>query len=101
MQSFAPHTPLLQTNVQQSCGSVHELPAGLHSPMESMQVPLARSQLAVQQSAWLAQDEPTGLQAAASPVAPEAPAMPELPLAPPLPAVVPPAPPWPASAPKL
>src|SRR5689334_5366304 len=53
-----PHTPLSQTNVQQSCGIVHALPAGLHWPV-GMQIFIAVSQLSEQQSALLAQASPT------------------------------------------
>jgi hypothetical protein len=83
VQSLAPHVPLLQTKVQQSCGIAQELPAVLQSLMGFAQMPFARSQLAVQQSSLLVHVAPTSRQVVAS--TPEPPA-------PPVPVAVPPEP---------
>jgi hypothetical protein len=91
VQSLAPHVPLLHTNVQQSWGIAHALPAARHSVMALTQMPAVRSQLAVQQSALAAQVAPTRRQAVASPPI-------AAPLAPPEPDMAPPEPPIPVSA---
>jgi hypothetical protein len=54
-----PQTPLAQTNVQQSCGIVHELPPGLHCPPLVLQTFITVSQLSEQQSALLLHVSPT------------------------------------------
>jgi hypothetical protein len=97
-----PQVPALHTNVQQSCGNVHELPEALQGVVGLTQMLDLVSQLAEQQFALLAQAVPTGPQPPVPPLplAPAVPAAPPVddPSAPPAPAVPPaPAPPVPVS----